>query len=397
MRSSTASQAITTYASFNYLTTDIIDVIKNGEQAMNLMYALSLHLPLYVKNSPEFLLRAKEDHVKEGQDFSKAAAGSKRKMPPKEDQPRSKDRSGSNKKAKDGRQHVKSRGAPAGMQKLACTRELLGHDVSEIATLWAVPSDAYFEEAMPFEGDHIFSGTWIGDEKLAPSRSGVVLKAFSGAEELEDFHTEVKILEFIKDVPHVQELIISRKAEHINFAVIVSPIQPTTAWHVKTLNDLKEVGGQVLEALADLHRLGIIHRDVKPSNILWFPARKKATLIDFGLATKATVSRVLPREAAKFHHIISSTGNVGTKGYQAPEVLAGCHYDGKIDVFSLGKSICSIALDANIGDDADSSLEQAVNIMTKSDPSERCTVAEALDLPFFAERTTGEEHDPVGS
>lgn len=82
---------------------------------------------------------------------------------------------------------------------------------------------------------------------------------------------------------------------------------------------------QVLDALAFLHRRGIIHRDVKPENLLLPRAGSgDVKLADFGFATvlvPPTYQAVDP---------------VGTPGYAAPEVLRLLPYDGRVDVFSVG-------------------------------------------------------------
>jgi serine/threonine-protein kinase len=68
---------------------------------------------------------------------------------------------------------------------------------------------------------------------------------------------------------------------------------------------------QVAEALDHAHGQGVIHRDVKPSNIVMAREGSHATLVDFGLA----------RAGASFQ---TRTGQaLGTPGYQAPELLAG--------------------------------------------------------------------------
>ena len=84
----------------------------------------------------------------------------------------------------------------------------------------------------------------------------------------------------------------------------------------------------VADALADAHRHGVIHRDVKPSNLLFAggdPARVK--LIDFGVA-RATADTVRLTEAGS---------SVGTPGYMAPEQVRSVRdVDARADLFALG-------------------------------------------------------------
>lgn len=78
-----------------------------------------------------------------------------------------------------------------------------------------------------------------------------------------------------------------------------------------------EIGTQVADGLAAAHERGIVHRDVKPENIM---VRKDGIvqIMDFGLAKLAGVSR-LTREGS----------TVGTAGYMSPEQVQGLNVDRK--------------------------------------------------------------------
>lgn len=101
----------------------------------------------------------------------------------------------------------------------------------------------------------------------------------------------------------------------------VGPLEPSVVAHIVD---------QLLQGLEEAHQAGILHRDVKPANIMVFeyagdPYRVK--LLDFGIARPAE-----PGEAA-----VTSDGMVvGTPRYMAPEQMLGGELSPSSDLFSLG-------------------------------------------------------------
>ncbi|VVJ18581.1 Uncharacterised protein [Amycolatopsis camponoti] len=85
-----------------------------------------------------------------------------------------------------------------------------------------------------------------------------------------------------------------------------------------------DVVGQVAQALAAAHAEGLVHRDVKPSNVL-VGATGFAYLVDFGIA----------RAAGPGTELTATGGAVGTLDYMAPERFTDAPVDHRIDVYSL--------------------------------------------------------------
>jgi len=93
------------------------------------------------------------------------------------------------------------------------------------------------------------------------------------------------------------------------------------------------IGAQVAEALQYAHKSGVVHRDVKPANILICPDGR-LKVADFGIAKAvedSSPARHDPSEA------LTGVGSiVGTAQYLSPEQVDGRPVDGRTDVYSLG-------------------------------------------------------------
>ncbi len=92
------------------------------------------------------------------------------------------------------------------------------------------------------------------------------------------------------------------------------------------------IAAQITEALVEAHAQGIIHRDIKPGNVVLTPAGE-AKLLDFGLAHIAQVadsSSTLSQSLTESGHV------VGTLPYMAPEVLRGEPADAGADIYGIG-------------------------------------------------------------
>ncbi len=93
-----------------------------------------------------------------------------------------------------------------------------------------------------------------------------------------------------------------------------------------TLEEIVDLGVQLAEALDYAHQKGIVHRDIKPTNIIITPDGR-AKITDFGIARIEDPSATQQTQAGEI---------LGTPVYMSPEQVMGRPVDGRSDLYSLG-------------------------------------------------------------
>jgi hypothetical protein len=148
---------------------------------------------------------------------------------------------------------------------------------------------------------------------------------------------------------------------------------------------LAPLAAQLCDGLGALHDSGLVHRDIKPTNILVRPDGR-VVLLDFGFVRDAQALPATPQ---------LSEGLVGTFAYMAPEQLLGSVATSAADVYSAGALLHEAlggqppdpllggARDAGtsvLGDDAPEPLRSLVAAMLRVDPLQRPPIHEVRDV-----------------
>jgi tRNA A-37 threonylcarbamoyl transferase component Bud32 len=220
----------------------------------------------------------------------------------------------------------------------------------------------------------------------------VAVKVFRGEiGEVRRFRDEIRMLATFEH-PNLVQLLDAGEHEGLPFLVLSLVDGPTLARRldeqgVLPPGEVTALAADVSRALAYIHAAGVVHRDVKPSNILLAPDGR-ALLGDFGVA------RLLESTSA------TQTGMVvGTARYLSPEQAAGEEVTTAADVYALGLVLFECLLgraafegtqaeiafarlqrDPDVPSDLPAPWPELLRSMTRRDPTQRPSAAHVLAL-----------------
>lgn len=169
---------------------------------------------------------------------------------------------------------------------------------------------------------------------------------------------ELKILTEVQGQENILELydIVIDGKEAI--PAMITEFVPNAAWRnlftAMNLDDMRFYIYRVLQALAHTHSRGIIHRDVKPLNILCDNPRNIVKLADWGLA--------------EFYHPVRKYSvHVATRYYKSPEILLDYeYYDYSLDIWSVGVMLLELLsqkLHVFDGGDNDHQIDSIIEVV----------------------------------
>ncbi|GMM47263.1 casein kinase 2 catalytic subunit [Pichia kluyveri] len=151
----------------------------------------------------------------------------------------------------------------------------------------------------------------------------------------------VNLYDILQDKDSQIPALIFEKVNNIDFRILYPKF---------SINDIKFYFKQLLLALNYAHSMGIIHRDVKPQNIMIDPINKKLKLIDWGLA--------------EFYHPGTNFNvRVASRYHKGPELLINLQqYDYSLDLWSVGAMLAAIIYRKEPFFKGDSNQDQLIKI-----------------------------------
>eukprot|EP00928_Gymnodinium_smaydae_P099089 TRINITY_DN9367_c0_g2_i2.p1 TRINITY_DN9367_c0_g2~~TRINITY_DN9367_c0_g2_i2.p1 ORF type:complete len:411 (+),score=53.75 TRINITY_DN9367_c0_g2_i2:341-1573(+) len=192
-----------------------------------------------------------------------------------------------------------------------------------------IPLIPGFEDLVPLAEGHA-GKVFLAVNLSADDRARVVLKVFEGKNAKRNYETELERLRTVQGHPNVIALVSNIVCASLDAHAAIAVEYCAGSNLLRRLREPRPASefeastiiADTLRALLHIHAHDIIHRDVKPENIV-LHSEGRWVLIDFDIACYESDETAKARRA-------------GTLGFMAPEVLGHKPYDRSVDVFAVG-------------------------------------------------------------
>ena len=148
------------------------------------------------------------------------------------------------------------------------------------------------------------------------------------------------------NIAHIYEIGEAEGAHFIAMEYVEgTPLDKKIGGRPLNIAEIFDIAIQIADALDEAHAKGIVHRDIKSSNIM-ITSRGRVKVLDFGLAKLATAAGVTDRtsDSELATRVKTSPGVVmGTVNYMSPEQALGREVDQRSDIFSFGVVLYEMA------------------------------------------------------
>lgn len=192
-----------------------------------------------------------------------------------------------------------------------------------------------------FQGINIYNDEPCVIKVLKPVKMKKIYREVKILKNLTGGPNVIGLLDIVRDELSKIPALIFEKVNNVDFRVLYPKF---------TISDIQYYFTQLLIALDYSHSMGIIHRDVKPQNIMIDPLTKKLRLIDWGLA--------------EFYHSgMDYNVRVASRYHKGPELLVNLQqYDYSLDLWSVGCMLAAIIFKKEPFFRGDSNNDQLVQI-----------------------------------